>query len=126
MSNARITLVDITDRILDTYNTNERWVVKKKKLEYVDRIVAILPIIYQKDKVQYLSNKYAMMISKANHGESVNWAAIMYFQLVKELIRWGKCQKNIIKGTTNIELKKDVGHHYVIILEVMFQKWFLV
>ncbi len=24
----------------------------------------------------------------------------MYFRLVKELIRWDKCQKNMIKGTT--------------------------
>jgi hypothetical protein len=32
-----------------------------------------------------------MMISKANHEESINWAAIMYSQLVKELIRWEKC-----------------------------------
>jgi hypothetical protein len=41
-----------------------------------------------------------MMIAKANHGEFVNWATIMYFQLVKELTRWDKCQKNMIEGTT--------------------------
>jgi hypothetical protein len=41
-----------------------------------------------------------MMIFKVDHGESVNWVAIMYFRLVKELIRWDKCQKNMIKGTT--------------------------
>jgi hypothetical protein len=29
MFDARITLEDITNRVLDTYNTNERWVVKK-------------------------------------------------------------------------------------------------
>jgi len=29
MSNARVTLVNITDRVLNTYNTNEGWVVKK-------------------------------------------------------------------------------------------------
>ncbi len=28
MSDAIITLAHITDRVLDTYNTNERWVVK--------------------------------------------------------------------------------------------------
>jgi hypothetical protein len=42
------------------------------------------------DKVQYFNNKFIMMISKAN-GESINWVAIMYSQLVKELIRWEKC-----------------------------------
>jgi hypothetical protein len=50
--------------------------------------------------VKYFSNKSTMMISRADHGESVNWAIIMYFQLVKELIRWERCQKNMIEGTT--------------------------
>jgi hypothetical protein len=48
------------------------------------------------DKVQYLNNKFIMMISKAN-GELVNCVAIMYFQLVKELVRWDKCQKIWLK-----------------------------
>jgi hypothetical protein len=51
MSNAKVALVDIIDKVPNTYNTNEGWVVKKMRLEYVNRIVAILPIIYQKDKV---------------------------------------------------------------------------
>jgi hypothetical protein len=29
MSNVRITLADITDRVPNIYNTNEGWVVKK-------------------------------------------------------------------------------------------------
>jgi len=41
-------------------------------------IVVVLPIIYQKDKVQYLNNKYVMMILKVDHGEFVNWVVIMY------------------------------------------------
>jgi len=28
MSNARVALAEIANRVLDTYNTNERWVVK--------------------------------------------------------------------------------------------------
>jgi hypothetical protein len=55
--------------------------------------------------------------------ESVNWATIMYSQLVKELIKWEKCQKNMIEGTTKREPKKDVCHS-TIVLEVLFQKWF--
>jgi hypothetical protein len=47
----------------------------------------------------------------------------MYFQLVKELIRWEKCYKNVIEGTTKRKPKKDVCHS-IIILEVFFQKWF--
>jgi hypothetical protein len=46
MSNARIALINIVDKVPNTYNTNEGWVVKKMRLEYANRIVAILPIIY--------------------------------------------------------------------------------
>ncbi len=31
MSNARVALAYIANRVLDTYNTNERWVVKKMR-----------------------------------------------------------------------------------------------
>jgi len=91
MFNARVALLEITNRVHDTYNTNEGWVMKKMRSKYANRIAAILLIIYQKDKVQYYCNKSAMMISRADHGEFVNWATIMYSQLVKELIRWEKC-----------------------------------
>jgi uncharacterized protein HemY len=36
-----------------------------------------------------------MMISRTDHGKFVNWAIIMFFELVKELIRWEECQKNM-------------------------------
>ncbi len=45
MFDAKVALAKIVDRVLDTYNTNEGWVVKKMKLEYANKIVAILPII---------------------------------------------------------------------------------
>jgi hypothetical protein len=51
MSNARVTLAKIANRVLNTYNTYERWVVKKMRSKYANKIVAILPIIYQKDKL---------------------------------------------------------------------------
>jgi hypothetical protein len=78
MSNAKVAPVNIVNRVPDTYNTNECWVVKKMKLEYVNKIATILPIIYKKDKLQYFNNKFAMMISKIDHRESINWATIMY------------------------------------------------
>ncbi len=58
----------------------------------------------KEDEIRVFSNKFAMMISKENHGEYVNWATIMYSQLVKKLIKWEKCKKNMIKGTTKREL----------------------
>ncbi len=63
------------------------------------------------------------MISKTNHGEFVNWVVIMVFQLVKEFIKWEKCQKNMIEETAKREPKKDVCH-FAIVLKVIFQKWF--
>ncbi len=123
MSNVRIALTNIANKVLDTYNTNERWVVQKMKPKYVNRILAILPIIYQKYKVQYFNNKFAMMISKADHGESMNWDIILYSQLVKKFIRWDKCQKNMIERIAKREPKKGVCHS-TIVLEVLFQKWF--
>jgi hypothetical protein len=91
MFDATVALAYITNKIHDIYNINEKWVVKKMRLEYVNRIAAILPIIYQKEKVHYFSNKSAMMIFRIDHGEFVNWVVIMYSRLVKELIRWEKC-----------------------------------
>ncbi len=78
MSDARVALANVANKIPNTYNTNEGWVVKKMKSEYANNIAVILPIIYHKNKVQYFCNKFAMMISKANHGEFINWATIMY------------------------------------------------
>jgi hypothetical protein len=39
------------------------------------------------------------MISIIDHGKFVNWAVIMYFQLVNKLMKWEKCPKNMIEGT---------------------------
>jgi hypothetical protein len=123
MYDAGVALAEIVDKILNTYNTNEWWVVKKMKSEYANRIVAILSIIYQKDKVQYFSNKCGLMIFGTNHGKFVNWVAIMYFQLVKEFIRWDKCQKNMIEGTTKRKPKKDV-FHFAIVFKLCFRNGF--
>jgi hypothetical protein len=46
MFDVRVTLVEITNKIPNIYNTNEGWVVEKMRSKYVNRIVAILPIIY--------------------------------------------------------------------------------
>jgi hypothetical protein len=46
MSNAKVAFANIIDRIPNIYNPNEGWVVKKMRSKYVNKIVAILPIIY--------------------------------------------------------------------------------
>jgi hypothetical protein len=63
------------------------------------------------------------MISIVDHGKSINWATIMYFQFVMELMRWEKCEKKMIDGTTKRKPKKDVCRSAVV-QEVLFQKWF--
>jgi hypothetical protein len=61
--------------------------------KYANRIATILPIIYQRGKVQNFSNNSTMMISRADHEKYVESTTIMHFQLVKELVKWEKCQK---------------------------------
>ncbi len=46
MLDTKVALVDIADRVQDTQNTNEGWVVKKMRSKYVNKIAAILPTIY--------------------------------------------------------------------------------
>jgi hypothetical protein len=41
MSDAKVAFAKIADRVFDTYNTNERWVVKKMRSKYVNKIVVI-------------------------------------------------------------------------------------
>jgi len=55
MLNARVALANIVDKVPNTYKTNEGWVVKKMRSKYANRIVVILPIIYQKDKCNILT-----------------------------------------------------------------------
>jgi hypothetical protein len=49
------TLVDIIDRVPNIFNANEGWVVNNMRLEYANKIVVILPIIYQKDRWNVLT-----------------------------------------------------------------------
>jgi len=51
MFDAIVALENIVDKVPNTYNTNEGWVVKKMKSKYANKITTILPIIYKKDKV---------------------------------------------------------------------------
>ncbi len=55
MLDARVTLLDIADRVQDTYNTNEGWVVKKMKLKHVNRIAVIFPLSIKKIRCNILA-----------------------------------------------------------------------
>jgi hypothetical protein len=45
------------------------------------------------------------------------------FSIGQGIDQMGKCQKNMIEGTTKRKPKKDVCH-FPIVLKIMFQKWF--
>ncbi len=51
MCDAIVALIGISIMSPNTYNTNGGWVVRKMKSKYANRIVVILPTIYQKDKL---------------------------------------------------------------------------
>jgi hypothetical protein len=51
MYDAKVALANVVDKVPDIYNANEGWVVKKITLSYANRIIAILLIIYQNNKV---------------------------------------------------------------------------
>jgi hypothetical protein len=57
-----------------------------------------------------------MMISKAVHGESINWVIITFFQSIEALIRCEECYKNMIEGITKKEPKKDQCHSVITLL----------
>jgi hypothetical protein len=40
----------------------------------------------------------------------------MYFHLVKELIKWDKCYKNMIEGISKREPKKDVCYSTIVLI----------
>jgi hypothetical protein len=61
------------------------------------------------------------MIFKVDHGKFVNWTTIMYSQLVKKLIRWDKCQKNMIEGITKKKPKK-IKCHYTIRRSIIIEE----
>jgi len=41
MFDARVALADLANKVPDTYNTNEGWVVKKMKSEHANRILPL-------------------------------------------------------------------------------------
>jgi hypothetical protein len=54
MFNAKVTLVNIVNRVLNTYNTNEGWVVKKMKLKYANRLLPFSPLSTKKIRCNIL------------------------------------------------------------------------
>ncbi len=78
----------------------------------------IISIIYQREKVQYLSNKNDVTLMKVEKGQHVDWAQIIFNSLSSELDRWHKYVKKN-KGD-----KKDT-YQSALVLAKIFQYMFM-
>jgi len=62
-------------------------------LPYFITYLAIIFIIYQREKVQYFNNKNAIALVRTKKGQKVSWAHIIFNSLCSELDRWYKYVK---------------------------------
>jgi len=54
-------------------------------LPYFVRYLAIIYVVYHRDKVTYFNNKNPITLIRAEKGQKVNWAHIIYNNLCSEL-----------------------------------------
>jgi hypothetical protein len=62
-------------------------------LPYSIRYPAIIYVIYQREKVQYFSNRNVITLVKTEKGQQVDWAQNIFNCLCSELDRWYKYVK---------------------------------
>jgi hypothetical protein len=74
--------------------------LKSLGLPYFVRYLAIISVIYKREKVQYFNNKNVITLVRAEKGQKVNWAHIIFNSLCSELDRWYKYVKEN-KGDKN-------------------------
>jgi hypothetical protein len=80
-------------RLTHANSSTNQWNAKSLGLPYVIKYLAIIFVIYQREKVQYCSNKNVITLVKAKKGHKVNWAQIRLNSLCSELDRWYKYVK---------------------------------
>lgn len=56
---------------------------------------AVLFVIYQREKVNYMNNKNTLTFIKVEDGIEVDWAQIIFNNLCNELERWTKMQEKM-------------------------------
>ncbi len=71
----------------------DQWNAKNLGLPYSVRYPTIIFVIYQKEKVQYFSNKNVITLMRAKKGQKVDWAQIIFNSLCSELDQWYKYVK---------------------------------
>jgi hypothetical protein len=73
---------------------NKSMNAKSLGLPYSIRYLAIISMIYQRDKVKYFSNKNAITLMRVEKWKKVDWAHIIYNSLCSELNWWYKYVKD--------------------------------
>jgi hypothetical protein len=63
------------------------------KKPYSIKYPTIIYFIYQREKVQYFSNKNAITLMRAEKGQMIDWAKIIFNSLCSELDWWYKYVK---------------------------------
>ncbi len=68
---------------------------QKSKMPFNNRYPIVIFVVYQREKVNYMSNKNAFAFMKVEEGIEVAWAKIMFNNLCSELDRWIKMQEKM-------------------------------
>jgi hypothetical protein len=72
------------------YTNANRWNVKKCKLPIDVKYPIFISMIYQREKVNYMSNNSALTFMRVEEGIKVDWSQILFNNLCNELDRWTK------------------------------------
>ncbi len=105
-------------RLAPTNSSTDQWNAKSLGLPYPIKYLAIISIIYQREKVPYFCNKNVITLVKVKKGQQIDWAQIIFNSLCSELDRWYKYVKEN-KGD-----KKDTCQ-FALVLTKIFQYLFM-
>ncbi len=71
----------------------DQWNAKSLGPPYFVKYLAIIYVIYQREKVQYFNNKSVVSLMKIEKGQKIDQAQIIFNNLCNELERWYKYVK---------------------------------
>ncbi len=75
-------------RLAHANSSTNQWNTKNLGLPYFVRYPTTIFVIYQKEKVQYFSNKNAITLMRARKGQEVDQAHIIFNSMCSELDWW--------------------------------------
>jgi len=111
------------DSFLDVYVNLEQWNVGKMKMSYDIIFLVLIQVIYQRDKICYSNNKNVISMMKVDTRKPINWAKVMFKNLIKELGIGSKAHAKMIKRKGKLDAKKDMCN-FALLIKVLMQHWF--